>query len=262
MLLYRIPKKVLEFDFPVADVSKVYQINLLPNDCNALEEVVIASTRTNTRIEDLPMKVEVLGLDDINEENTIKPGNISSLLGDLSVIHLQQTSAVSAGTAVRMQGLDGKYTQILRDGLPLYEGFSGNFGVLQILPLDLKQVKIIKGTASTLYGGGAIAGIINLISKTPADQPELSFTLNRSTLQENNVNGYYASKFGRWGVTLFAATTQQKAIDVNGDGLSDVPDVRYYLIHPKLFYTLNKRMKASMGYSGLYENRLGGDMVT
>lgn len=80
---------MLEFDFPVADVSKVYQINLLPNDRNALEEVVIASTRTNTRIEDLPMKVEVLGLDDINEENTIKPGNISSLLGDLSVIHLQ-----------------------------------------------------------------------------------------------------------------------------------------------------------------------------
>lgn len=132
---------------------------------------------------------------------------------------------MSAGTAVRMQGLDGKYTQILRDSLPLYEGFSGNFGVLQIPPLDLKQVKIIKGSASTLYGGGAIAGIINLISKTPADQPELSFTLNRSTLQENNVNGYYASKFGRWGVTLFAATTQQKAIDVNGDGLSDVPDV-------------------------------------
>ena len=143
-----------------------------------LEEVTIASTRTNSRIEDIATKVEVLGTDDMIEESSVKPASVASILGDLSVIHIQQTSAISGAASVRMQGLDGKYTQILRDGLPLYEGFSGSFGVLQIPPLDLKQVEIIKGSNSTLYGGGAIGGLINLVSKEPTTETDASLTLN------------------------------------------------------------------------------------
>ncbi|MET3877079.1 TonB-dependent receptor plug domain-containing protein [Chitinophaga sp. OAE865] len=162
-----------------------------------LGEVVISSTRNNSHIEDLPMKVEVLGKEDMIEESGIKPGNVASILGDLSVIHIQNTSAVSGNNAIRMQGLDGKYTQLLRDGMPVYEGLSGNFGVLSIPPLDLKQIEIIKGSVSTLYGGGAIAGIINFIAKTPGDKPELTMLVNRSTLKETNVNAYYAEKYGK-----------------------------------------------------------------
>ena len=136
------------------------------------------------------MRVEVLGQEELNEESTIKPGNLSSLLGDISAIHIQQTSSITANATVRMQGLDGKYTQLLRDGLPLYEGFSGSFGVLQVAPLDLKQVEIVKGSVSTLYGGGAIGGMINLISKEPSDSAETSFILNSSTLKENNFDAY------------------------------------------------------------------------
>ena len=130
-----------------------------------IEEVTVSATRTNSRIEDLPIKVEVLGLEDMNEESAVVPGNISSILGDISIIHVQRTSAVNGNHAIRMQGLDPKYTQILHDGLPLYEGFSGNLGVLQIPPLDLKQIEVVKGSVSTLYGGGAIGGMINIVSE-------------------------------------------------------------------------------------------------
>src|ERR1700744_913759 len=122
------------------------------------------------------MKVEVIGSEDMREENTIKPANIASILGDVSGVQIQQSSAVSGNTNVRIQGLNGQYTQILRDGMPLYDGFSGGFGILQIPPLDLKQVELIKGSASTLYGGGAIAGLINLISKRPTEEQEAIFT--------------------------------------------------------------------------------------
>lgn len=225
-----------------------------------LGEVVISSTRNNSRIDDLPMKVEILGKEDMIEESGIKPGNVASILGDLSVIHIQNTSAVSGNNAIRMQGLDGKYTQLLRDGVPVYEGLSGNFGVLAIPPLDLKQIEIIKGSVSTLYGGGAIAGIINFIAKTPGSKPELTILANRSTLKETNINVWYAERYKKTGLTMFAGVTTQNPADVNKDGFSDVPRLRQYLLHPRFFWYINPLSTLVAGYSGTIEKREGGDM--
>jgi outer membrane receptor for ferrienterochelin and colicins len=248
----------LSLSFPLANASEIISIKLM-SEATDLDEAIVTSTRTNARIEDQPMKIEVLGLEELNEENGIKPANIGSLLGDLSVIHIQQTSAVSGGSAVRMQGLDGKYTQLLRDGLPLYEGFSGGLGILQIPPLDLKQVEIIKGSVSTLYGGGAISGLINLVSKTPTDKSEATLTLNQSTLKESNLNAYFSKKWGNFGVTFFGGATYQKAVDVNKDDFSDVPNVQGMLLHPRLFWS-NEKTKIDAGWSGTFEQRDGGDM--
>ncbi len=252
--------KQLTLNFPLQNADETLTI-LLESETENLEEVTVSATRTNSRIDDLPMKVEVLGIDDMEEESSIKPASIASILGDLSVIHIQQTSAVNGSSAVRMQGLDGKYTQMLRDGLPLYEGFSGSFGVLQIPPLDLKQVEIIKGSTSTLYGGGAIAGMINLVSKAPAAARDFSVTLNRSTLKESNLNTYFSQQFGKFGLTFFGGYTQQKAIDVNADGFSDVPEINHLTLHPKFFYNFSDKTKLNVGLSYLTENRTGGDML-
>lgn len=239
--------------------DKVITVNLTATQ-QEIEEVVVSSTRTNSRIEDLPMKVEVLGQEEMDEENQLKPGNVASILGDLSVIHVQQTSAVTGNTTIRMQGLDGRYTQLRRDGLPLFDGFSGNFGVLSIPPLDLKQIEIIKGSSSTLYGGGAIAGLINFISKTPSPERDLSFTLNRSSLKENNFNGYFSQRFDKVGFTFLAQQTIQGAADVNKDGFSDVAKVNSTLVHPRFFYYPNSRSQFDAGYAFTYEDRTGGDM--
>src|SRR5690606_37458261 len=120
------------------------------------EVIVVSSTRNNQRIENSPLKVEVLGHEEMDEESAIKPAGIASILGDVSGVQIQQSSAINGNANIRIQGLDGRYTQILKDGMPLYDGFSGGFGILSIPPLDLKQVELIKGFASTLYGGGAI----------------------------------------------------------------------------------------------------------
>ncbi len=232
----------------------------LVSDTRETEVVEVSSSRSNARLENLPVKVEVLGTEEMDEENAIKPANVASILGDLSVIHIQTVNASSGNVSVRMQGLDGKYTQILRDGLPLFSGFAGGFGVLQMPPLDVKQVEIIKGSASTLYGGGAIGGLINVISKAPDTKPEFSITLNRSSLTENNVNGYFANRNNKAGVTVYGGITKQGAVDVNKDGFSDAPQIMSYVLHPVMYLYFNKKLALKAGLNTLSENRKGGDM--
>lgn len=227
----------------------------------SIDEVTVTATRTNSRIEDLPIKVEVLGQEDMDEESAVVPGNVSSILGDISIIHIQRTSAVNGNQAIRMQGLDPKYTQILRDGLPLYEGFSGNLGVLQIPPLDLKQVEIVKGSVSTLYGGGAIGGMINIVSKAPtSDTPEFTALINRSGLKESNGNAYYAQRYagGKTGLTFFTGYTNQQAVDVTGDGFTDSPLIRQFTLHPRFFWNPSDRTRLNVGYAYTNEHREGG----
>ena len=231
----------------------------LASAADELDVVTVSATRTNRRIEDLPVKIEVLGQEDMDEEAAVVPGNVGSILGDISIIHLQRTSLPTGNEGIRMQGIAPKYTQILRDGLPLYEGFSGNLGVLQIPPLDLKQVEIVKGSASTLYGGGAIGGLINLVSRKPGSEPELTVVANRSNLRESNLNVYGSKQLSdKVGFTMFAGYTNQPAVDVNGDGFSDVPLIHQFDLHPRLFLTPNSQNKVNVGYSFVTERRDGG----
>ena len=227
-----------------------------------LEEVIIvSSSRTNSRIEDMPTKVEVLGSEEVKEENGIKPGNIASLLGDIAGIQIQQTNAATGNADMRIQGLQGKYTQILRDGMPLFGGYAGSFSILQIPPLDLQQIELVKGASSTLYGGGAIAGMLNLISKKPKlGKPEKSLTLNYSSLKETNLNTFFSGRNEKTGYSIYAGTTQQKQVDVDKDGFSDVPAVKSVFIHPRFFIYGKNNNTVTLGYTLNYEDRNGGDM--
>lgn len=244
-----------------ANATDSITIVLLKPSTNAIEEIiVVSSTRNNQRIENSPLKIEVLGREEMEEENLIKPGNIASILGDVSGVQIQQTSNTSGNANVRIQGLGGQYTQILKDGMPIYEGFSGGFGIMSIPPLDLKQVELIKGSASTLYGGGAIGGLINIISRRPTSKQEAVLTINASTLNEKNANFYLSKKYKTIGYTVFGGYTNQAAVDVNKDGFSDVTKLSNITFHPRLFIYPNNKTMISIGNNLIIEKRLGGDM--
>jgi len=245
------------FTFPL---NQKEPILILLEEGNLLNTVTIHSTRTNNRIEEIPTRIEVLGNEEVVEETAINPGNISKLLGETSGIQVQHTSAISGNVSFRIQGLPGKYTQLLQDGFPVYSGFSSGLSLLQIPPLNLQQVEIIKGSASTLYGADAIAGIVNLITKKPKNKPEFSILLNQTHKGGRDFSSYYTAKKDKFGITMLASINTQNAIDVSGNSFTDIPSYNRAVFSPKIFYDFNKNNHLYIGFSSAFENRIGGDI--
>lgn len=252
-------KKEMEFTFPMT-APQPLEI-LLEKESGELSDIIVTTTRTNSRIEDIPIRVEVIAKDEVNEETNIKPTNISKLLLESSSIQAQQTSAVNGNVSIRLLGLDGKYTQVLKDGFPLYGGFAQGLSIMQIPPLDLKQVEIIKGSSSSLYGSDAIAGIINLISKQPQEKRELTFLINQTSLGGTDGDVYFSKRWKKFGFTFLSANNFQQAKDVNKDGFSDVPKIKTFNIAPTFYYYINPSTTLRFGLNGTYDNRKGGDML-
>jgi len=247
-------------NFPQGDESTKL-ILLQPSIAkNELETVTVGATRSSRTIANIPTRVEVISGEELNEKGNMKPGDIRMLLAESTGIQTQQTSATSGNSSIRIQGLDGRYTQIIRDGFPLYSGFSGGLGLLQVAPLDLKQVEVIKGSSSTLYGGGAIAGLVNLVSKTPMPERQLDLLLNGTSAKGLDASLFYGQKLRKTGITVYAAYNHGSPYDPAGIGLSAIPRFNRYTLNPKLYFYLSKNTTLMAGLNATIENRLGGDM--
>lgn len=227
---------------------------------NEMEEVIVQSTRTSRTIANVPTRVETIELEEIDEKVNMRPGNVAMLLHESTGIQVQQTSATSGNSSIRIQGLDGRYTQLLKDGFANFSNFSSGLSVLEIPPLDLKQVEIIKGPASPLFGGGAIAGVINFISKTPKSKPEYSFILNQSNIGQSNIGGFASGRNKKWGYTLLALYNRQKPYDVDKDEFTELPKSGEFTIHPKMFYYPDGNTTIQVGNSFSTARRTGGDI--
>jgi outer membrane receptor for ferrienterochelin and colicins len=246
--------------FPLTDATPVTVLLETAEEDEELEEVVVSATRSSRTIDNIPTRVEVIAGEELDEKGNMKPGDIRMLLAESTGIQTQQTSATSGNSSIRIQGLDGKYTQIIRDGFPLYSGFSGGLGLLQIAPLDLQQVEVIKGSSSTLYGGGAIAGLVNLVSKKPTEERQLNFLLNGTSALGLDASGFYAQKFDKIGITVYGAYNKGTAYDPSDIGLTAIPKFDRFTLNPKLFFYFNEATTLSAGINATTEKRIGGDL--
>ncbi len=228
---------------------------------NTLDEVVLQSSRSTRTVKKIPTRIEFIGAEELGEKAIMNASNISMVLRESTGIQMQQTSLSSGNTNIRIQGLDGRYTQLLRDGFPLYGGFSSGLSILQIPPLDLKQFEIIKGSSSTLYGGGAIAGLVNMVSKTPEEDPQLDIMLTQTQALGSTANVFYGQRKDNFGWTLYGSGHYQKAYDPEDDGFSNLPLTKSLSINPKLFYYPSENTTLWLGLNGTYDDRKGGDIT-
>lgn len=247
----------LSFTFPLTDRNE--KTVLLKVNFEA-GEVTISTTRTGREIDDTPTRVEAVDEEEVDEKLSMRPANVSMLLNESTGIKVQQTSATSFTQTVRIQGLNGRYTQILKDGFPAFSGFSGTLSLLDIPPLDLKQVEIIKGAASTFYGAGAIAGVVNFISKEPTDEPVTSMVFNQTSALGTDFSIFTSRKFDRFGYTFLGSVNYQKEYDVDDDDFTELPNTKSFNINPRLFFYPDDKTRLMIGNSTTYQTRKGGDV--
>ena len=225
------------------------------------EVTVIATTRTGRRVEDEPIRVEVVPQEEIDEKVFMTPGDVSMMLTETNGLRVQVTSPSLGAASVRVQGLRGRYTQVLSDGLPLY-GPPGTIGILQIPPMDLAQVEVIKGVASALYGGSALGGVINLITRQPQrDRPEREILINRTS--RGGTDGVmWLSKRGEgnWGYTFLGGGHFQARNDIDDDGWTDLPTYRRATARPRVMWEDGSGRSVFFTVGGMAEERRGGSM--
>jgi len=231
------------------------------HDDEAGAVIIVQGTRTQRRVQDEPIRVEVIVGEEIEEKAIMRPGNISMLVAETGGVRVQITSPALGAANIRIQGLEGRYTQLLADGLPLYGGQAASLGLLQIPPTDLGQVEIIKGAASALYGPSALGGVINLVSKRPSDLFEAEVLANATTRGGQDLTAYTAAPVsGNIGVSLTAGVHRQTGQDIDGDGWYDLPGYDRLTARPRLQWNGDDGSSAYFTLGVMTEERIGGNV--
>ena len=222
------------------------------------ENVVVSATRTDQRIADIPLRVEVVPPDEVQEKTAMSPGDVSMLLAETNGLRVQTTSPALGGASLRIQGLSGRYSQILADGLPLYGAQSGSVGILQIPPMDLGQVEVIKGVASALYGMSAIGGVVNLVSRRPK-VAEHQMLVNRTSHRGTDTALWFAQPVtDRWHYSVLGGAHWQQRSDLDRDGWSDLPMFRRTQVRPRVSWDNGAGRSFFATFGAMDENRRGG----
>lgn len=245
----------------VADTIVLVSVELAMTDMHAMEmeELVVTTTRTERLAGETPVRVEVLDEMEVDENTLMSPSGITMLLNETPGLHVLAASPTLGTGSVRILGLPGQYTAMLADGLPLYGGASSSLGPLDISPVDLQRVEVIKGAASALYGGQALGGVINLVSKPPTGRSEV--LLNRRTRGVTDAATWLSRRFSpTTGLSLLMSGTVQQPQDLDHDGWGDQSRARRWGIRPRLSTTdsSGRSLFLTAGYG--YDDRRGGTM--
>lgn len=222
--------------------------------------VVVTGTSTPHLYEDMPVKTELVSAKTIEQNKSV---NLAEALGLNTGVRVENNCQNCNFTQVRILGFDGKYTQILIDGDPVISSLGGVYG-LEHYPSDMiEQLEIVKGGGSSLYGAGAIAGTVNLITRRPA--------FNRTKLNGlyNSINGEsdyklaavaeVISEDGKSGAYIFGATRSRNPYDHNDDGFSELGSLKNETLGFNWYYRPSQSTDLLISFNRIHEDRRGGN---
>ena len=229
----------------------------------ALDEVVVSANRSLTLRRESPVIVNVL------DTKLFESTHSTTLVQGLNFqpgVRTEDNCTNCGFSQVRINGLDGHYSQILVDSRPVFTALQGVYGLEQIPANMVERVEIVRGGGSALFGASAIGGTINIITKEPSENSaELAHTITGattgSTAFDNNTTGNVSvvTTNGRAGFYLYAQSRHRSAYDRDGDGYTDLPTLDNKTLGLSTFLRLTDYSKVTLKYHGLKEFRRGGN---
>ena len=232
-----------------------------PPDADDTGEIVVQATRSGRRLAEEAIRVDVVDKEELDEKLSERPGDISMLLSEIGGLRTQVTAPSLGAANIRIQGMRGRYTQVLTDGLPLTGGHESSLGLLQVTPSDLAQVEIIKGAASALYGPSALGGVVNLVSRRPGEHMAGELIANATSRNGQDLTGYVAAPLNeRWGYSVVGSANRQSQKDLDGDGWTDIPSYGRWTLRPRVFWAGEDEANGFFTLGAMDERRKGGTL--
>ncbi len=244
--------------------GKTAEVNFLLEEAAVnLDQVVITASRNETGKRGSSSVVNVAST---KLFNTVAPAAVSDAMNFQPGVRVEMTCGNCGVPQLRINGLEGQYTQILLDGQPMFSALAGVYGLEQLPVAMVERVEVVRGGGSALFGANAIGGVVNIITKDPL----------RSTLSLSNTTGVYqgggtdiATSLGgavvseelRAGAYIFGQIRDRGSYDRNGDGFSEVPTLKAETVGFRGYYRTSLRSRLTYEYHRIHEFRRGGDQL-
>ena len=228
-----------------------------------LDEIVVTGTRTAKRKTDSPVIVNLIDSEtlaqvvatDLSEGLRFQPG-----------LRVETDCQTCNYTQLRMNGLQGGYSQILINSRPIFSPLTGLYGLQQIPVNMIERIEVVRGGVSALYGSSAIGGTVNVITKIPKqNEYSLNYTFESidadATQHLLNGNATVVSENYNAGATFFISRRDREIYDANGDNFSELPSLKDNSFGVNAFFLPTENSKLELSISSLYEYRYGGEIT-
>ena len=243
--------------------GRSYEVNFtLEEDFVQIDGVIVSATRSETTRRMSPTLVNVVGMDTYDRTNAT---TVAQGLSFQPGVRVENNCQNCGFQQVRINGLDGQYTQILIDSRPIFSALAGVYGIEQLPANMVDRVEVMRGGGSALFGSSAIAGTINIITKEPIrNSAAISHTttsIGGSSAWHNttDINASIVSEDNKLGLAVFGQNTSKDAWDANGDGFTELSKISGQTIGFRSYVKTGLYTKLTAEYHHLEEFRRGGD---
>lgn len=234
----------------------------LKEAANSLDQVVVTATRTAKKITNSPVIVDVISSATLENTQSV---SLSEGLKFQPGLRVETNCQTCNYTQLRMNGLQGGYSQILINSRPIFSPLTGLYGMEQVPTNMIERIEVVRGGGSALYGSGAVGGTVNVITKVPEEgsfdfgYTHQNFDGAGETILSGNATLLTENKNA--GATFFVNKRKRDWWDANGDNFSEIPALENNSFGTTLFFLPSENQKLDINISSLNEYRFGGEMV-
>jgi outer membrane receptor for ferrienterochelin and colicins len=208
-----------------------------------LDEVVVTATRTEREMGALPMPVTVVGKAQIKSIGSVRLQDV--LTEQTGLLVVPQVNA--QGSGLQLQGFNPDYTLILLDGEPIIGRYTGSLELSRIAVGNIRQIEIVKGPSSSLYGSEALAGVVNIITERPQPGFKMGLSGRYGTNRTADLNGEVGYSNSRWSAYVFANRFSTDGYDLSPENFGNtVSPFQNVTLNTKLSYKLSARTEVGL----------------